>query len=197
MKKIVLWALCAMLALCACGEELPPGQGMPSQAGLDAASALVGLHAAVMRDVLGSDFCFSQLAGGSEFYVLFADEAKKDYLMVSLAEDDRDRAEMAVLQTGFLSEFLDNLLPSLDALTLPFLSEAEQERYTAWRDRCKQEILERLRTDGDYELNYFAGEYLNCALSVYHDETGVLFTALADWAYPMSADDISALMQAQ
>ena len=191
MKKLVLWALIALLSFTALSENLPP------QEGLDAASALAGLHDAVTRDVLKSDFRFSELAGAGDFYVLFSDVSAKNYLMVSLWEEDRRRADMAVIQTSSLTEFLEHALLSLTALTLPFLTDGEQARCAAWRENCRAEILEKLRTDEDYELNYFVSDYVSCALSVYHDETGVLFTALADWAHPMSAEDISALTQAR
>ena len=51
-----------------------------------------------LRDVLDSDFRFSQVAGGDSIYVLYSDESGRDFLMVSLGGDDHDRVDMAVVQ---------------------------------------------------------------------------------------------------
>ena len=67
MKRILILALCALLTV---GTLPALAAEMPCQEGLDAATALVAMHEAVLRDVLDSDFRFSQVAGGDSIYVL-------------------------------------------------------------------------------------------------------------------------------
>lgn len=192
MKRICLLALCALFAL----SSFPAlAVEMPSQAGLDAASALVAMHEAVLRDVLGSDFRFSQVAGGDSIYVLYSDESGRDFLMVSLGGDAHDRVDMAVIQCYNEGEFLKNGLDSMKGLALPFLTEAGAQEWDAWRAEMENTLSTAAREDRDAELTYFSSTYLSCAVSLYHDGEKTLFTGIVSYERLLSAEDIDLLME--
>jgi len=167
---------------------------MPSQAGLDAASAVTAMHAAVMEGVIGSDYRFSVLAGGDSIYVLYTDAEAKNYLMVSLTGEDNSLADIAVMQSYSLIEFDTNVMDSLAALATPFIGEESWESFGKWRADNSALIGEAARSGKDVELTYYTGEYIACAVSLYHTDEGPLFTALISWNTPLSAEDITALM---
>ena len=192
MKRILILALCALLTV---GTLPALAAEMPCQEGLDAATALVAMHEAVLRDVLDSDFRFSQVAGGDSIYVLYSDESGRDFLMVSLGGDDHDRVDMAVVQCYNEGEFLKNGLDSVKALALPFLTEEGAQEWDAWRAEMEKNLAQAAREGRDAELTNFSSTYLSCAVSVYHDGEKTLYTGIVSYNRLLSAGDIDLLME--
>ena len=185
---IMLWALLAAGALAEAA--------LPAQEGLDAASAVNAMHAAVMRDVLGSEYSFSQLAGGDSIFVLYTDEAGENYLMVSLTQEGR--ADMAVIQCYSLEQFRTNGLDSLTALAMPFIPEDKFDSFEKWREDSAGSAQSALLTGMDMDLTYYTGEYVACAMSVAHQEgaaNAALLTAVVSWHAPLSAEDVTLIME--
>ena len=195
MKKVLLAIL--MMICCAAAVNAESSlQTYPSQSGLDAAMALCGMHDAVMRDVLGADYSFSQLAGGDEIFVLFTDAEEKNYLMISLTDEVESRADMAIIQSYSLKEFETHALDSLTAIAMPFIPEEHLEAFEQWREDTCLTAANAYKNSQDMELTYYTGEYITCAMSVMHDgQDRILFTAIVSWNVPLTADDISAIME--
>ena len=187
MRKIIM-ILALMFACCACAESLP------SQSGLDAAQAVVGMHNAVITDVFGGEACYSEPVGGDGLFVLYADAESKNFLMVSLGETG-DRADIAVLQSYTLADFDKSALLSLTALAMPFIPEENWVTFEQWRDDTAAAVAEKAAGRADFELTYYTGEYISCAMSLYHDAAGPMFTALVSWNEPLSAADITTRME--
>lgn len=187
MRKIVL-ALALMFICRACAETLP------SQAGLDAAQAVVGMHNAVMADVLGGGISYGEPVGGDALFVLYADDGSQNFMMVSLGEAG-DRADIAVLQSYSLADFDNSALLSLTALATPFVPDENWASFEKWRDDTAAAVAEAARNGADMELTYYTGEYISCAMSVFHDGAGPMFTALVSWNEPLSAEDITTRME--
>jgi hypothetical protein len=189
-KRLFLLLVALFLAVPARGEAAGPS----AEAQL-AAGAVVSLHNAVMRDVLKSDFEFTGVVGSEESLMLFSDPDKSAYLLVSFDEKTLSRAETAVLQTYDINSFKSRAALSLQALALPFLTGDEQATFADWL-AARLDAAEVARRAGeDYELTYYEGTYVACAASVYHDGGRAMFTLLAHWYAPLSADDITALME--
>lgn len=187
MRKLAL-ILIIMLFSFASAESLP------SQAGLDAAQAVAAMHDAVMADVLGRDYRFSELAGADGIFVLYTDPECHSYLMVSLGEA-RDSADMAIIQSYTLSEFDSYALDSLTALATPFIPEENFAAFEDWRAETAAQTAAAAAEGSDMELTYYTGEYIACAMSVYHDDVGPMFTALVSWHTPLTAEDITLRME--
>ena len=168
-------------------------ESLPSQAGLDAAQAVAAMHDAVMADVLESDISFSDMAGADSLFVLYADAESRNFLMVSLGETG-DKADIAVIQSYALADFDKCALKSLTALALPFIPDEHYAAFEDWRDATAAAVAEAAQKGADMELTYYTGEYIACAMSVFHDEVGPMFTALVSWNEPLSAEDITARM---
>ena len=169
-------------------------ESLPAQAGLDAAQALTAMHDAVMADVYETDYRFSELAGGDALYVLHTDAENRNFLMVSLGEA-WDSADIAVLQSYSLAEFDKHALLSLTALATPFVPEENFPAFEQWRDETAALVADAAASGSDMELTYYTGEYIACAMSVYHDDAGPLFTALISWHTPRTAEDITLRME--
>ena len=169
-------------------------ESLPSQAGLDAAQALTAMHDAVMADVLESDYRFSELAGADSLYVLYTDPETKNFLMVSLGETG-DSADIAVIQSYSLAEFDKHALLSLTALAMPFIPEENFAAFEEWRADTAALAAEAAAEGSDMELTYYTGEYIACAMSVFHDDAGPMFTALVSWHTPLTAEDITLRME--
>lgn len=191
MRRLVL-TIMILAAFCLCGRA--EQAGMPSQDGLDAASAVVAMHAAVMEGVIGSDYRFSQLAGGDSIYVLYTDPETRNYLMISLDDEEHARADMAVIQCYSLKEFDTNGLDSLAALATPFIGSESWADFDSWLDATAETIRSAAISGGDVDLTYYTGTYIACALSLYHADDGPMFTLIISWNAPLSADDVGALM---
>jgi len=191
---LILTVLFMLTGSCLAQESL---QTYPAQSGLDAATAVTAMHAAVMRDFIGSDYRFSQLAGADSIFVLFTDDENKNYLMISLTDETDSRADMAVIQGYTLMEFETNCLDSLTAIAMPFIPEANLPAFEEWRDGTGKVIADAYRSGADVELTYYTGEYITCAMSLMH--TGganeCLFTAVVSWNAPLTSEDISSLME--
>lgn len=188
-------AIFVMLFIMLTGAIAEPS--LPSAAGLDAASAVNAMHEAVMRDVIDSEYRFSQPAGGDSIFVLYTDEIAENYLMVSLTGEGR--ADMAVIQCYELAEFFRNGLDSLTALAMPFIPEDNFEVFEKWRDDTANEIRAATVAGTDVDITYYTGEYIACAMSLSHQdgaENDMLFTALVSWHAPLSADDVTLIMEA-
>ena len=169
-------------------------ESLPAQAGLDAAQALTAMHDAVMADVYETDYRFSELAGGDALYVLYTDAENRNFLMVSLGEAG-DSADIAVLQSYSLAEFDKHALLSLTALATPFVPEENFPAFEQWRDETAALVADAAASGSDMELTYYTGEYIACAMSVFHDDAGPLFTALVSWHTPLTAEDITLRME--
>ena len=195
MKKVLL----AILIMVCCAAAVNAESSLltyPSQPGLDAAMAINGMHDAVMRDVLGTDYSFSQLAGGDEIFVLFTDSESENYLMISLTDEADSRADMAIIQSYSLKEFETHAMDSLTAIAMPFIPEEHLTAFEQWRDNTRLAAAEAYKNNQDMELTYYTGEYITCAMSVMHDSPDrILFTAIVSWNVPLTADDISAIME--
>ena len=191
MRKLILMIMILIMA-CAAGQAEPVKA--PSQEGLDAAGAVVAMHAAVMEGVIGSDYRFSELAGGDSIYVLYTDPEARNYLMISLDEDSHTRADMAVIQCYSLKEFDTNGLDSLSALATPFVGSESWEDFESWLNSTAETVRAAALSDSDVELTYYTGTYIACAMSLYHTDEGPMFTLIASWHTPLSAEDVSALM---
>ena len=188
MRKLVL-ILFAMLFM-----QGALAEGLPSQAGLDAAQAVMAMHDAVMSEILESEVCYPELAGGDELFVLYSDAESRNFLMISLGESG-DSADMAVLQSYTLAEFDRKALISLTALATPFIPEVNRDSFEEWRDATAQAVAAAAADGADLELTYYTGEYIACAMSVYHDATGPMFTALVSWHEPLTAEAVTARME--
>ncbi len=193
-KLITAIALIFAFTFCACAQESL--DSYPAQSGLDAAMAVNAMHAAVMSDVLHSDYAFSEIAGADSIVVLFTDPNGKNYLMISLTTEEESRADMAIIQCYSLIEFEKNGLDSLTAIALPFIPEANQESFAEWRDSTKLTLLEAFREGHDVELTYYTGDYVTCAMSLMHTDGDVLFTMIVSWNTPLTAENITSLMEA-
>ena len=169
-------------------------ESLPAQSGLDAAQALTAMHDAVMADVYETDYRFSELAGGDALYVLYTDAENRNFLMVSLGEAG-DSADIAVLQSYSLAEFDKHALLSLTALATPFVPEENFPAFEQWRDETAALVADAAASGSDMELTYYTGEYIACAMSVFHDDAGPLFTALISWHTPLTAEDITLRME--
>lgn len=180
-----------LVLVCAAGQAAP---ATPSQEGLDAAGAVTAMHAAVMEGVIGSDYRFSELAGGDSIYVLYTDPEMRNYLMISLDEESRTRADMAVIQCYSLKEFDINGLDSLSALATPFVGSESWADFESWRDSTAATLRDAALSGSDVELTYYTGTYIACAMSLYHTDDGPMFTLIVSWNTPLSAEDVSALM---
>lgn len=180
-----------LLLVCAAGQAAPAA---PSQEGLDAAGAVTAMHAALMEGVIGSDYRFSELAGGDSIYVLYTDPEARNYLMISLDEESRTRADMAVIQCYSLKEFDINGLDSLSALATPFVGSESWTDFESWRDSTAATLRDAALSGSDVELTYYTGTYIACAMSLYHTDDGPMFTLIVSWNTPLSAEDVSALM---
>ena len=191
MRKLISMIMMLIIA-CAAGQAEPATA--PSQEGLDAAGAVVAMHAAVMEGVIGSDYRFSELAGGDSIYVLYTDPEMRNYLMISLDEESHTRADMAVIQCYSLKEFDTNGLDSLAALATPFIGSESWEAFEGWLLSTAADIRDAALSGGDVELTYYTGTYIACAMSLYHTDDGPMFTLIASWNTPLSAEDVSALM---
>lgn len=191
MRKLISMAMILMLA---CAIALAEPVNTPSQEGLDAAGAVVAMHAAVMEGVIGSDYRFSELAGGDSIYVLYTDPEARNYLMISLDDETHTRADIAVIQCYSLKEFDTNGLDSLAALATPFVGSESWENFESWTASTAEAIRSAALSGNDVELTYYTGTYIACAMSLYHTESGSLFTLIASWNAPLSAEDIGALM---
>lgn len=187
MRKLAL-IMILMLTFCAHGESLP------SQAGLDAAQAVAAMHDAVMRDVLDGGISFSEPVGGDELFVLYSDGEERSFLMVSLGEAG-DSADIAVLQSYSLVDFDKRALLSLTALAMPFIPEENFEAFELWRDDTAALVAGAATAGTDMELTYYTGDFIACAMSVYHDAAGPIFTALVSWHTPLTAEDITLRME--
>ncbi len=195
-KFILLLAVLLSLSFCAYAQESL--DSYPAQSGLDAAMAVTGMHAAVMHDVIGSDYSFSQIAGGDSIFVLFTDEFERNYLMISLTTEEDSRADMAIIQCYSLMEFETNGLDSLTAIAMPFIPEANYASFEEWRDSTRITLAEAYHNRNDVELTYYTGEYITCAMSLMHtdDDSGdVLFTLIVSWNTPLTAENITSLME--
>lgn len=198
MNRMLILALVLALALALpCPGAAESAFTPPSQEGLDAATAVVAMHAAAMEGVIGSDYRFSELAGGDSIYVLYTDPVQRNYLMVSLAGEGNSRADMAVIQSYSLHEFRTNALDSLTALSSSFIVEERWPEFVAWRDENAALIEAAAEAGADVELTYYTGDYITCAVSLFHRAEGPMFTALVSWNAPLSAEDIDALMNAE
>ena len=196
MRRYIL-LIAALIALMIPGALAQTAE-LPSQAGLDAASALTAMHEAVMRDVLGSEYRFSQPAGGDSIFVLYTDDESKNYLMVSLTAEGR--ADMAVIQCYSLAEFRQNGLDSLTALALPFIPEPNRGSFENWREETAESIFSALVDGVNMDLTYYTGEYVACAMSLAHQPGSAhetLFTAVISWHAPLSAEDITLIMETE
>ena len=196
MKKILSLSLLLLMLV----SSAFAGEGLvsyPAQSGLDAAMAINAMHTAVMRDVLESDYSFSELAGGDSIFVLFTDAEAENYLMISLTDEAEPRADMAVIQCYTLKEFDTHGLDSMKAIAMPFIPEDMLSSFDEWRTTVGGNAADAYREGRDLELTYYTGQYVTCAVSVMHDEDGkVLFTAIVSWNTPLAAEDITALMEA-
>lgn len=189
--KRLLPLLCALLlAIPARGEVAAPSDGAQL-----AAEAVVSMHNTVMRDVLGGDFAFTDVVGSEESLMLFSDPDRSVYLLVSFDEDTLARAETAVLQAYDLNTFKNRAALSLRALALPFLTDDEQTAFSDWLAAQLSAAEAAYYAGEDLELDYYEGTYVACAASIYHEDGGVMFTLLAHWYTPLSADDITMLME--
>lgn len=191
MRKLISMVMILMM-VCISGQAEPVKA--PSQEGLDAAGAVVAMHAAVMEGVIGSDYRFSELAGGDSIYVLYTDPETRNYLMISLDDESHTRADMAVIQCYSLKEFDTNGLDSLAALATPFVGSESWENFESWLDSTAAALRGAALSGRDVELTYYTGTYIACAMSLYHTDSGPMFTLIASWNTPLSADDVSALM---
>ena len=186
----LLFLLALLFALPAHAE----GTGA-SAAGQLAAGAVVSMHNAVIRDVLGSDFEFTSVLGNEAGFMLYADADERVYLLVSLDEESRARAEIAVLQAYDIEAFRARAALSLEAIALPFLKDEEKAAFDAWLAAQMNAVEAAYAEGADYELDYYEGEYVACAASAYHEDGRVLLTLLARWYQPLTADDITLLME--
>lgn len=195
MKKIILITVFFALAVF-CFLSAGAVQTYPSQSGLDAASAITAMHSAVMRDVIGSDYNFSELAGGDDIFVLFTDPDGENYLMISLTDEEASRADMAIIQCYSLKEFETNGMDSLKAIAMPFIPEENYAAFEKWQESACASAADAYRNNLDMELTYYTGEYITCAVSIVHDSPGrTLFTAIVSWNIPLTAEDINAIME--
>lgn len=191
MRKLIL-TIMILMTVCVSGHaELTAA---PSQEGLDAAGAVVAMHAAVMEGVIGSDYRFSELAGGDSIYVLYTDPEMRNYLMISLDDESHARADMAVIQCYSLKEFDTNGLDSLSALATPFVGSESWEDFESWMGSRAATLREACLSGADVELTYYTGTYIACAMSLYQTDDGPMFTLIVSWNTPLSAEDVSALM---
>ena len=196
MRKLILIFIALMLAATGvCADESLTD--LPAQSGLDAAMAANAMHAAVMRDVIGSDYTFSEIAGGDSIFVLFTDAEAVNYLMISLTDEDEPRADMAVIQCYTLKEFETNGLDSMTAMALPFIPEENLGSFEKWREDTRLTVADAFRSGESVELTYYTGEYVTCAMSLMNNGGGdALFTAIVSWNTPLTAENITSLMEA-
>ncbi len=190
MRRLICLLAALFLAIPAHAEDVAPR----AEAQL-AASAVVSMHNAVMRDVLGEDFAFTNLIGAEQSLMLFTDSDGSVYLLVSFDEDTLSRAGTAVLQTYDQNTFQARAADSLRALALPFLLDEEQAAFAEWLTAQLEAVEAAFYAGEDYALNYYEGTYVACAASLYHEDSGAMFTLLAHWYTPLSADDITLLME--
>lgn len=183
----ILCALMALFMLPGCMAE-----GI-SDSAMESAAAVVSMHDAVMRDVMGLDFSFANLAGAGDIYVLFSDEAGENFLMVGLDETG-ERAANAVIQVYDETAFAEISLNSLRAMYLPFCQDGAEADFESWLSGAAYEAVTAVKNSEDMEIDYFYGDYAACGIGAYHDGEKVLFTAVIEWAAPISAGDINALM---
>ena len=194
-KLISIFAALMLIISCACADESLTDY--PAQSGLDAAMAVNAMHAAVMRDVIGSGYTFSELAGGDSIFVLFTDAEAMNYLMISLTDEDKPRADMAVIQCYTLKEFETNGLDSMTAVALPFIPEENLGTFEKWREDTRMTVADAFRGGKDIELTYYTGEYVTCAMSLMNNGGGdALFTVIVSWNTPLTAENITSLMEA-
>jgi len=155
---------------------------------------VAAMHDAMMRDYMETDYTLSELAGAETLYVLYTDADARNFLMVSLGEAGNS-ADIAVIQSYSLAEFDKHALLSLTALSLPFIPEENLPAFEEWRDATAEAVAAAAAKGQDMELTYYTGEYIACAMSVFHDDAGPMFTALVSWNTPLTADDISLRME--
>ena len=190
MKRFLLLLAALFFAIPARGEVA--GAGADAQL---AAGAVVSMHNAVMRDVLGGDFEMTDVVGNEESLILFSDPDRSVYLMVAFDEVTLSRAETAVLQTYDLNSFKNRAALSLRALALPFLLDDEQAAFSDWLAAQLDAAEAAWYAGEDLELHYYEGTYVGCAASVYHEDGSAMLTLLAHWYAPLSAADVTALME--
>lgn len=197
MKKLILLILMITVLLMPCANAQSDLQSLPEQSGLDAAMAINAMHTAVLRDVIGSEYSFSQLAGGDSIFVLFTDDTSTNYLMISLTDEEDSRADMAIIQCYSLKEFETNGMDSLTAMAMPFIPEDIYPTFEEWRESTCKNVADAYREGTSLELTYYTGEYITCAMSLmYNSPDNLLFTAVVSWNTPLTADDINTLMEA-
>ncbi len=190
MRRLLPLLFSLLLALPARAEL--PRAGAEAQL---AAGAVVSMHNAVMRDMLGGDFEFTDVVGNEESLMLFSDPDRSAYLLVSFDEGTLSRAETAVLQTYDLNAFETRAALSLRALALPFLTDGEQAAFSVWLAARLDAAEAAFYAGEDLELDYYEGTYVACAASIYREDGRTLFTLLAHWYAPLSAADVTALME--
>lgn len=194
MRQFIATAMMLIMLMTMCLSAQAEPVNTPSQEGLDAAGAVVAMHAAVMEGVIGSDYRFSELAGGDSIYVLYTDPETRNYLMISLDDESRTRVDMAVIQCYSMKEFDTNGLDSLSALATPFVGSESWEDFESWLNSTAETIRGAALSGNDVELTYYTGTYIACAMSLYHTDGGPMFTLITCWNTPLSADDVSELM---
>lgn len=165
----------------------------PSQAGMDSAAAVVSMHDAVMRDVIGMEYSFANLSGAGDIYVLFSDSGEQNFLMAALDETG-ERVDTAVIQAYDKDAFAEFSLNSLRALYLPFCPEDGREEFEKWLSAAAYAAVTAADTGNDMETDFYHGDEAACGISAYHDGEKVLFTALIDWYEPLSAEDVNGMM---
>ena len=199
MRKLFLCILCLTLlwaAPGALGASLPEDITLPERAALDAASAVVSMHDAMMRDYFGTEYSFASLVGIDSLYALFGDGTGRCFLMVSFDEETGKRADIAVLQAYAPEDFRQCTVTSLQSLYLPICLNEERAAFNTWLNDSVQAVLDAAEKGEDYDLDYYYGEFAACGFSVFNDIQGQqLFTAVVDWYEPMSVNDITALME--
>lgn len=200
-RRAIRRALAALLS-CLClftasahAEATGAPTDAPSADAQLAAGAVVSMHNAVMRDILHSDFEFTSVSDSDPTYQLYTDPNERVFLLVSFDEATLSRAETAVLQTYDLVTFENCALLSLQAIALPFIPEEGKAEFSKWLAAQKSAVEAAYYAGEDYELDYYYGDYVACALSLYHEDGRTMLTALAHWYHALSADDISALME--
>lgn len=184
MKRII--ALLALLFML-------PAHAEEAAASLSA-GAVVSMHNAVMRDELGLDYEITLVVGEDALYRLYTDDARRGMFMVGFGEEDAARAETVVLQSYSQADFEEITVNSLRAVCLPFMTDEEYADFEIWLAGETEAVKSALSEGADCEYNYFTGAYVSCAVSLYHDEGKLIFTAVAAWEHPLSAEEITLLM---
>ena len=83
----------------------------------------------------------------------------------------------------------------MTALATPFSPDENFAAFEEWRDATASAVATAAANGSDMELTYYTGEYIACAMSVYHDDVGAMFTALVSWHTPLTAEDITLRME--